>query len=94
MLELFIISVLIAQLCGVFGEILSAPGFIFDWYIRLIDNLPKWIKNPIGYCSYCMAGQLSLWLYLYFMHDYCIFIHVAFIINTIFFTHIINKILR
>ena len=29
----------------------------------LVENLilPEWIKNPMGLCSVCFTGQLSLW---------------------------------
>ena len=93
MLELFLISIFIGMFGAVWGEILSAPGFIFDWYIKLIDPLPKYIKNPIGYCSYCMVGQIALWFYVFYA-DYNFIIHVFFIINTILFTDLFNKILR
>jgi hypothetical protein len=94
MLNLLIISILIGQFGAVWGEILTAPGFIFDWYIRLIDKLPDYVKKPIGWCHYCFAGQIALFAYLYICGDYNIFLHIIFIINAIFFTDIFTKILR
>lgn len=95
MLELFVLSVFIGQFGAVWGEILSAPGFIFDPYIKLIDRLPDLLKKPLGFCSYCMIGQIALWLFIFLSWDnYSLIIHIAFITNSIFFTDIFSKILR
>jgi hypothetical protein len=94
MLKLFIISVLIGQFGAIWGEILTAPGFIFAWYIKLINNLPDWIKKPIGWCHYCFAGQISLFVFIFLASDYNLLAHIVFITNTIFFTDIFTKILR
>ena len=76
MLKLFIISVLIGQFGAIWGEILTAPGFIFDWYIKLINNLPNWIKKPIGWCHYCFAGQIALFLFVFLVIDYNLLLHI------------------
>ena len=95
MLELFVISLFLGQLGAVWGEILSAPGFLFDPYIKLIDKLPDWLKKPLGFCSYCMIGQIAVWLFICLSWgDYNAISHVFFVANSIFFVDIFNKMLR
>lgn len=82
--------IIIAVCSFVYTEILTESGMILDKLYRLIDRLPKWLSKPLGSCSYCLTGQLSLWLYLWFyIENYNILNHIAFICISIFITHIL-----
>jgi hypothetical protein len=93
MLTLFLISISLGIFGAVWGEILTAQGFILDSYIKLLERIPDWLKKPLGYCSYCLVGQLAL-IGGFFMPEYSIILHVFLIVYSIFFTDIFTKILR
>jgi hypothetical protein len=59
MFEIFKIS-LIAFMFTALGE----PGMIFAPYQKVINKLPEWIAKPLGSCSYCFTGQVSLWYFV------------------------------
>lgn len=33
-------------------------------YTQWLHGLPEWIAKPLGLCSVCFTGQLTLWLLL------------------------------
>lgn len=89
-----------AILCGLYGyvmaNILTEPDMIFNKLYLLLKKLPVWFFKPIIGCSYCVAGQAALWVYLIRnFHSYDIISHVFFIVMAIFTveltTSIINK---
>jgi len=91
-----------ALFIGLFGciyiNILTDEGMIFEKYYEFLMKYEKrkWLVNPLGYCEYCLVGQISFWLYLiYYLNEYNIIhgiSHVFFVITTIFFTQIFNSI--
>jgi hypothetical protein len=57
----------------IYGLLFSLIGYAFtqivmtdlllgyrQWLIKT-NKLPEWIKNPLGLCSVCFTGQISLW---------------------------------
>ena len=72
---------------------LMKPEQIFAWYARLLDKLPYYLANPLGYCFKCFTGQVCLWGYLIaYYNDYNLLNHVFFISAGIFLSLIYNKI--
>lgn len=57
-----------------YGLFLSVIGFVFTkvlmadvlfFYKRfLFDKAPEWLGKPLGLCSTCFTGQISLWVSL------------------------------
>jgi hypothetical protein len=45
-------------------HILMEPEELFDWYGKLIHNLPLWLWKPAGGCLRCFTGQILFWFYL------------------------------
>lgn len=54
----------------VYGLLFSVIGYVFTeillddllyFYDRWLDKLPEWLQKPLGRCSVCFTGQLSLW---------------------------------
>lgn len=87
MIEYFVISLLISVNAWVFVNILMQPEMIFSWYDDLISKLPRWLYKPLGGCTYCLAGQMALWIYPYVSWgSYHLLDHILFIGLTIFFT--------
>jgi len=76
----------------VFVNILQGEGMIFEKYSKLIEKLPEWIKNPLGACDFCMAGQFGLWGY-FFTGEYSFFEHLFFTVLTIFFIKLIDRVI-
>ena len=93
--ETYILSLQIAVCAFVYVVLLTEPYKIFgDLYAFLEPRLPWWLFKPLMGCEVCVAGQLSLWIYLYqnYAHyDINHFAgHVFFICLTIITTHIIT----
>ena len=56
---------------------LGEPDSIFAWYQKLIEGLPWWLRNPLGWCEKCCAGQLLFWYYLIvYFKDYNLIDHL------------------
>ena len=84
-------SIIIGIIAWVFVIILMDEGMIFSWWWNVINKLPQWLKSPLGGCEFCLAGQLSLWYYLFaHWNDYNVFYHIAYISIAIFTVKIIN----
>jgi hypothetical protein len=44
---------------------LGEPEMIFAPYQRLLSKIPLWLAKPLGACSYCFCGQVSLWYFIF-----------------------------
>ena len=83
--------ILIAILAWTYVHILTDDGMIFCKLDKWMDG--KWIFKIFG-CEYCLAGQLSLWYFLYDRwFDYNFIDHVLYIGLTIFLVKLINRII-
>ena len=60
---MIVLAIKISMICFVFCA-LGEPGMIFAWYQKLINKLPDWLCKPLGGCSYCLTGQVSLWYFI------------------------------
>ena len=87
--------------CGViawvYRNVLLAPGMIFgklaDWMDTNSERM-HWLVYPMGYCSKCFAGQLSLWAWLYVMPSWDWFQHLTVVCGSIFVTVVLDKVLN
>lgn len=52
-------GLLFAPIGYVFTKVLMQD--VFTPYRRLLYRLPGWLGKPLGLCSVCFTGQLSLW---------------------------------
>jgi len=65
---------------------LGEPEGIFCWYQKLIEGLPWWLRNPLGWCEKCFAGQALAWIYLILHYkDYNLLEHLFYPALGIFF---------
>lgn len=87
MIIFLIYSMLIAVFAVVFSCILIDEDMIFGFYGKWLDRLPDKIAFPLGRCAYCLGGQIAVWYY-FFVEQYNVFHHVAFVSLTIFIIHI------
>jgi len=88
-------EILILAVCAyVYSIVLTEGGMIFNrWFTWAEKRLPGWLFNPVVGCVYCVAGQMSLWYYIYkYWNNYDIFEHVGFVCLTIFFVKVITTI--
>lgn len=93
MLRVLYESFIIGVVGIVFTDVLMLPGMILDWYARLIEYFPDWLKNPLGGCVFCFTGQLALWMYLIMhFHSYDFLNHVSTVMLSIFVTLIYTNI--
>lgn len=84
--------ILIAILAWTYVHILTSDGMIFSSLDKWMDG--KWIYKIMG-CEYCLAGQLSLWYFIYDRwFDYNLVDHILYIGLTIFLVRIINKVME
>lgn len=79
----------------VFSNILTDTGMILHQVSEdLEEKLPSWLYKPLIGCQYCVAGQWSLWFFIYYCFDinqYGLHLHIWFIMQTIFITKIITE---
>lgn len=72
---------------------LGEPGMLFDWYQKIIRNLPEMIWKPLGGCLKCFSGQFALWYYLIaYWQQYNFINHIAFVSAAIFISLIYHTI--
>jgi hypothetical protein len=75
---------------------LGEPEMIFAPYQRLLNRLPLWLAKPLGACSYCLTGQVSLWYYVItkpFKWNYEFIIELLFFVSlSVFLIAIYEKI--
>lgn len=98
MLTYILISFCIALTGFTYSVILTNGGMMLDfWYIflqgKLAEKHEKWF-NVLVECPKCVSGQMSLWIFFFtpfFSGFNSIPIHILFIIVTIWFVLIINK---
>lgn len=82
-------TIFIAIAAFTLTEILTEPGMILNWLYLRICKLPAWLNKPLISCSYCVAGQWSLWLYLVlYWPEYNLLHHIAYVTTSIFFVHV------
>lgn len=89
------LSFLIAIAAYVYTNILTDVDMIFNWVYNKLDEKIKyrWIFHVIIHCEKCVAGQLSLWVFLFYHYkDYSkltvdtLLLHIFFITFTILST--------
>lgn len=100
----FGIACAIISVCTI---VVMAKEPILNWWFRLGNfvgikvrsgmEVERWFFRPIWGCEKCFAGQLALWLYLWFtFDDYNFFFHVlticTAILSAVFISHLITKI--
>lgn len=90
------LTLAIAISAFVFSNMLTDNGMIFhDLFEWLEERLPEWIFKPLIGCQYCVAGQWSLWFFTWFAifraNDYELYLHIWFIMQTIFITKIVTE---
>ena len=91
-MNIYIESVYIALIAWVYSTLLTDAGMVLERLYMLLMKLPDWLFKPLIGCSYCVAGQFSLWYGIYFLwSDYNVFDHILFIAISIFTVHIIEK---
>lgn len=89
------VSIKIAVLAVVYRFILSIGILNFWFRFGLKFEKYKFIFEPIWNCVYCISGQVSFWLYIYFNYDKIDLISlILFITQTIFITHLIKFIYK
>lgn|SRR3990167_7246821 len=104
MLISYQLSVLIAVLAFVYTNLLTNSNQIFAGLYRFLYKKFKTESRIMSgrpyhplfmvliHCEKCVAGQVALWLYLYYhLNDYDFVQHILFISFTIFIAHIIQK---
>lgn len=91
MMIMFFQIVLTAITAFVLTDILTEQGMILNrLYLFICKRFPAWLQKPLISCTYCVAGQWSLWLFIYlYWSEYDLLTHIGFIGATIFVTHII-----
>lgn len=80
----------------VYSNMLTEEGMIFNsLFETLEEKLPEWLFKPLIGCQYCVAGQWSLWFFIYYAifeaKDYELYVHIWFVMQTIFITKIITE---
>lgn len=98
MLVYILISFCVALAGFTYSVILTDAGMILnEWYIFLQKKLAEKhekLFNVLIECPKCVSGQMSLWIFFFtpfFSGFNSIPIHILFIIVTIWFALIINK---
>ena len=90
------LSALLAVTAYVYSQVLTMPDMILNgWYCFLEQHIggKRWLFKPLVECCYCVAGQLSLWVYVYLnWFSFDVLGGIMFICLTIFFTEIAQKI--
>lgn len=98
-------SMQLAALAYTITIVLTAEGYILEWYSDLLIKLKnagfKWLAYPLGYCEKCFAGQLALWVWFAWQYEYHtgyyffpILRHIIFISFTILFTSLIKTLFK
>lgn len=102
-IKLFILTWAVAISAFVYTEILTDSGMIlFHWkgfLFKIFKSDENWLYKILVGCTYCVAGQWTLWLYLlfalighdYFDFSYDPFAHLFLVLLTIFNVALIKK---
>lgn len=104
MLELYILTIVIAVCAFTYSEILTDHGMIlYGWrgiLFRIFKSEDHFLFKILVGCSYCVAGQWTLWSYLYVCIfgnqlfdklDYDPIVHIGMIMITVFNVAIVKK---
>lgn len=103
LIELYILTWVIAVVAFTYSEILTDHGMIlYGWrglLFRCLKSEDHWLFKILVGCSYCVAGQWMLWIFLYisifenkyFDILYDPFTHIACVVITVFNVAIIKK---
>jgi hypothetical protein len=80
----------------VFAVPLQMPGEILSFVPTIAKHVPRWIAKPLITCQKCIAGQLSFWLFPFwiceqFSIEYDPFFHFFQVTTSIFFAVVITK---
>lgn len=68
MIEILKISII----CFAFF-VCGETGNIFNFYFRWIEDLPAWLRKPMGGCLRCMSGQVLFHYYwITHLNDYSV----------------------
>lgn len=90
------LAAILAISAYVYSQVLTMPDMILNgWYCFLDKHVGKyrWLFKPLVECCYCVAGQLSLWVFVITnWYEFDVLAGVNFICLTIFFTEITQKI--
>jgi hypothetical protein len=94
---LFLFPLMCAISAYVISQILITQGMllwpVFNFFVKEHD-MPEWLHKPLMTCSYCVAGQWSLWGYIYLRwSDYNLLHHIWVILFAIFSVEVIRWIL-
>ena len=92
-LSFIFISIFSAIIGVVISTILTDEGMIlrpiYDLFLKL--NVPLWIMKPTISCSYCIAGQWSLWTYIIYSNKYSFIEHIFCIVTAIFIVDLLIR---
>jgi hypothetical protein len=82
-----------SMVIGQVWVMLIQPEFILDWIGKYIDMTIRYRRiHKLLTCSVCMAGQISLWLYLIASADqYSLIDHFVTVTMTIWLTALTNR---
>lgn len=65
------IELKIAIISFVYSVVCTEGGMIFNKpYVWMQTNLPEYLYKPLIGCEKCVAGQMSLWTYIYINYDF------------------------
>ena len=82
----------ITIICTAFYQ-LGQVGHIFNFYQKIIGNLPEWLNKPLGGCGVCFTGQVLFWFYLVkYFNDYNLVEHLFYPSFGILLATILNHI--
>lgn len=95
---LFLFPTMCAIAAYVISQILITQGMVL-WPVfdKVVNdwNCPAWLHKPLMSCSYCIAGQWSLWGYVYLRWlDYNLLHHIWVVLFAIFSVEVIRWILN
>lgn len=95
---LFTLSIPVAVIAVTYSCILTDADMILSrLYILSVEKLPMWLHKPLISCEKCVAGQIALWLFPFWIlgqinAKYACPVHVYFIMQTIINTSIIKAV--
>lgn len=94
LLIILIFSVAVAVIALVYSCILTDADMLLSKpYTLAITHLPEWLHKPIISCERCIAGQIALWMFPFWMSrfiEYDWFYHACFISQSILFTSLLK----
>lgn len=86
-----------AAFAYVFSSVLTMPGEILGFYgdfLERVHAVRPWLAKPLGYCAKCFAGQVALWSFPFYWHEFNPVRHALAVTTTILFTEIISACLK